>query len=200
MSNFFYLPEQHHHILKTFPHGQFYTMDNSGTIPIPFGCAPVFCRSIGDWTDDDRTWVNPFTLNTYTIHPLNVTIKDASFFDEGFYEITPIEGLTFDEGEAWNPNKGERGEKIRVEKTDPNSIWDPYFKRYSPPCQNKIHKNRPNRIKYHPDDGHHALMCPDVLMCPECRALFVETYCRCNLCNICSVFHQGDLCGILFIH
>ena len=122
MPNFFYLQKQHPQTLESLPNGRFYTKDNSNIVQVPHGCAPVWCPYNGD-SSDDHYWTNPISGRVHETHPLGLTTSDSSFF-EGFYEITAIEGLTFSEGEAWDPDKNS---KIPVEKTDPRSIWNPFF-------------------------------------------------------------------------
>ena len=177
---FFFLLKQHHLTLEKLPDGLFYTKDwvQSSIVQIPPRCAPVSCEYTGDWTDGGHSWTNPISGRVYETHPLGLTKQDGSFFD-GFYAITAIvEGLTFEEGESWCPDTNQ---KIRVGKTDKLSIWNPFFKRYDPPC----HRCDSNRIKYDfVNESFHEIFLDDM-------TIFYEVYCACCSCKYCSKIHIG---------
>ena len=185
MPKFFYLPNQHPLTLETLPDGRFYPKDWSYIVDVPHGCAPVWCAYSGDLTDESHSWTNPISGKVYETHPLGLTTCDTSFF-EGFYEIIAIEGLTFGEGEAWCPDTNQ---KIRVEKTEPRSIWNPFFKRYDPPC----HRCNPRRIKYDfVNESFHEIFLDHM-------TIFYEVYCACCSCDYCSKIHIGTcakMCGL----
>ena len=188
---FFYLPEQHPLTPKSLPDGLFYTKDQSQsyTVKVPHACAPVWCAYTGDWTNEGHSWTNPISGKVYETHPLSLTTSDDSFF-KGFYEITPIEGLTFGEGEAWCPDTNQ---KILVEKTDQRLLWNPFFQRYDPPCDRDIDTCHPNRIKYDfTNDSFHDTFADDM-------TIFYEVYCACCRCEHCSTIHIGTcakMCGL----
>ena len=132
-----------------------------------------------------HSWTNPISGWVYETHPLSLTKKDGSFF-EGFYEITPIEGLTFGEGEAWCPDTNQ---KIHVEKTDAQSVWNPFFQRYDPPCDRDEHDCDSNRIKY--------VVTPELVheIFKEDIDLFTKVYCPCCICKSCHKIHEWDCVG-----
>ena len=174
---FFFLQQQHHLTLDSLPDGRFYERDNYNIVQVHHSCAPVWCEYTCDWADGSHSWTNPISRQVHTTHPLGLTTSDCSFF-EGFYEITAIEGLTFGEGEAWCPDTNS---KIPVEKTDPRSIWNPFFQRYDPPCHRCILR----RIKYDfVNESFHEIFLDDM-------TIFYEVYCECCSCEYCSEIHIG---------
>lgn len=167
MPNFFYLPKQHPQTLESLPHGRFYTKDNSNIVQVPHGCAPVWCPYNGD-SSDDHYWTNPISGRVHETHPLGLMFMMDDSFTGGFYEITQIEGLTFGEGEVWC---SDTNQKIRVEKTDVRSIWNPFFQRYDPPCD----CFRSGKVKKEMDRG--SYMHFNIFI--QCRPLFFDVYCNC---------------------
>jgi len=173
---FFFLPKQHPLTLDSLPDGRYYTKDDwaSFIVKVPNDCAPVWCEYNGDWTNEGHYWENPISGRVHTTHPLGLTTSDSSFFD-GFYEITAIEGRTFSEGEAWDPDKNS---KIPVEKTDPRSIWNPFFQRYDQSCNKHFScKGVKKEMESSSDCGRYLYLD----MFTECRELFFEVYCQCGL-------------------
>jgi hypothetical protein len=170
---FFFLPKQHPLTLKTLPDCRYYTKDSSGfDTQVPYGCAPVWCEYTGDLID--HSWTNPMSGRVHETHPLGLTIRDSSFTD-GFYEITAIEGLTFGEGEAWCPDTNQ---KIHVEKTDQQSIWNPFFQRYDPPCENSW-QCKGVKKEMESSSGRRSYLYLDRFT--QCKHLFVEVYCKCGM-------------------
>ena len=173
----FYLPKQHPQTLESLPNGRFYTKDNSNIVQVPHGCAPVWCEYTDYLMNEGHSWVNPISGRVHTTHPLGLTTSDISFF-EGFYEITAIEG-TFGEGEAWCPDTNS---KIPVEKTDPQSIWNPFFQRYDPPCKcGQAHGTNYDFM----NESFHEIFLDDIM------TIFYEVYCKCCSCEFCSEIHIG---------
>jgi hypothetical protein len=171
---FIFLPKKHHLSLENLPDGRYYTKDQllGFVCQVPHGCAPVFCLYNGDWID--HSWTNPMSGRVHETHPLGLTTKDTSFY-EGFYEITTIDGLTFREGDAWCPDTGA---KIHVEKTDQQSIWNPFFQRYDPPCENYWQcKGVKKEMESSSDRGSYLYL--DRFT--QCKHLFVEVYCKCRM-------------------
>ena len=166
---FFFLPEQHPLTLEVLPDGRFYTKGDFYIVKVPYGCAPGWCEYTGDWADGSHSWKNPISHQVHDTHPLGLTTNDSSFTD-GFYEITEIKGLTFGEGEAWCPDTNS---KIPVEKTDPRSIWNPFFQRYDPPCD----CFRSGKVKKKMDRG--SYMHFNIFI--QCRPLFFDVYCNCGM-------------------
>lgn len=189
---FFFLPKQHHLTLNSLLDGRFYTKDCSDIVRVPNGCAPVWCEYTGD-SLEDHSWTNPISGQVHKTPPLGLTESDGAFFD-GFYEITSIEGLTFGEGDAWCL---ETNQKIRVEKTDARSIWNPFFQRYDPPCDRNTYECNPHRLKYKYDfmnESFHEFFTEN-----ENMHLFYEVYCACCCCEDCSKIHIGTcakMCGV----
>lgn len=182
---FFFLPEQHHLTLEVLPDGQFYTRDwsQSYTVQVPYRCAPVWCEYTGDWTDEGHSWTNPISGQVRETHPLGLTISDSSFYD-GFYEITTIKGLTFEEGESWCPDTSA---KIHVEKTDARSIWNPFFQRYDQSCNKHFScKGVKKEMESSSDRGSYLYLDMFTLR----RALFLNVYCECGLKD--SYEHHTD--------
>jgi hypothetical protein len=187
---FFFLPEQHSLRVDSLPDGRYYTKGwnlYSNLIPVPHGCVPVWCAH--DFSSEDPSWTNPISGRVYKTHPLGLRMQDGSFFDE-FYEISAIEGLTFGEGEAWRPDTNQ---KIRVEKTDAQSVWNPFFQRYDPPCDRDTYDCDPHRIKYDfVNESFHEIFI-------ENMTIFYEVYCTCCRCEHCSEIHEGTcakMCGL----
>jgi len=185
---FFFLLKQHHRTLEDLPDGRFYERDDSSIVQVPHVCAPVWCAYSGDWTKEGHSWTNPRSGTVYTTHPLCFTVEsDSSSFFDGFYEITTIDGLTFREGEAWCPDTNS---KIPVEKTDPLSIWNPFFQRYDPPCNKNLDTCFPKtkRITYnHETDDFHELFSNNMKM-------FLDTYCPCCVCCECQKISSWCRC------
>jgi hypothetical protein len=173
---FFFLPKQHPLTLKDLPDGLFYTKDwvQSSIVQIPPRCAPVWCAYTGDWTDGGHSWTNPISGRVYETHPLGLTKQDGSFFD-GFYEITAIEGLTFKVGEAWC---SDTNQKIRVEKTDVRSIWNPFFQRYDPPCDCWLNRGKVKKEISSSSDRGSYMYFDKFTQCPH---LFFDVYCNCGM-------------------
>jgi len=173
---FFFLPKRHFLTVETLPDGPFFTkkqLEENYEYQVPFYCVPVWCPYTGNFVDE-HTWENQISLHIHEKHPLGFTISsDNSFFD-GFYEITYIEGLTFEnEGDAWNPDTNE---KIRVEKTDQMSVWNPFFQRYDPPCDclsGKVKKHMTSSS----DCGRYMYF--NVFI--QCPILFFDVYCNCGM-------------------
>ena len=183
---FFFLPEQHHLTLEVLPDGRFYMKGYFYIVKVHYGCAPVWCEYTGNWADGSHSWTNPISHQVHDTHPLGLNFIEDNSFTYGFYEITEIKGLTFGEGEAWCPDTNQ---KIRVEKTEPRSIWNPFLKRYDPPC----HRCNPHRIKYDfVNESFHEIFLDDM-------TIFYEVYCACCSCEYCSKIHIGTcakMCGL----
>jgi len=176
---FFFLPEQHPLTLESLPDGRFYTKDwfKSYTVQVPYGCAPVWCEYTGYWTDKSHFWTNPISGQVHTTHPLGLRFILDNSFTDGFYEITPIKGLTFGEGKAWCPDTNS---KIPVEKTDRRSVWNPFFQRYDPPCENSWQcKGVQKEMESSSDCGSYLYLD----MFTQCRDLFFKVYCNCGMRN-----------------
>jgi hypothetical protein len=172
---FFFLPKQYPLRLESLPDGLFYIKDDMAPfiVQVPPGCAPVWCEYSGDLSEY-HSWTNLISGQVRETHPLGLTISDSSFF-EGFYEITAIEGLTFEEGEAWCQDTNQ---KIPVKKTDPQSIWNPFFQRYNQSCNKYFFcKGVKKEMKPSSDCGKYLYLD----MFTECRELFFEVYCKCGL-------------------
>lgn len=182
---FFFLPNQHPLTLETLPDGRFYPKDWSYIVQVPHCCAPGWCEYTGDFTNEGHSWTNPISGQVHTTHPLGFTVNSDNSFFEGFYEITPIEGLTFGEGEAWCPDTNT---KIHIEKTDPMSIWNPFFQLYDQPCDRNIDECHLNRIKYDfVNQSIHEIF-------EKNMDLFTNVYCQCCICNRCHKIHEFT-CG-----
>jgi len=181
MQKYLYLPKPHLLKMEDLLDGRFYIKDQllGSTLPVPNDCAPVFCEY--DWTDEGHSWKNPISGTVYTTHPLSLTEPDCFFFD-GFYEITKIdEGLTFREGEAWCPDTNQ---KVHVEKTDPTSIWNPFFQRYDEQCNRHTEDCDPLRIEYNSEtEDFHRSFNGDMTQ-------FLNVYCRCSICQYCNRVHE----------
>ena len=174
---FFFLSDKYPLTLKDLPDGRFYTKDwlLGCTLPVPNGCVPFWCEYTGDWTNEGHSWTNLRSGQVHTTHPLGLKFIVDNSFTEGFYEITAIEGITFGEGEAWDPDTNQ---KIRIEKLVPMSIWNPFFQRYDPPCNKHFFcKGVKKVMKPYSDCGSYLYLD----MFTECRELFFEVYCRCGL-------------------
>jgi len=175
---FFFLPKQHPLTQKKLPDGVFYPIDNSSVVNVPHHCAPVKCIYSGDFFEN-HSWKNTFTNQVFeNNHPLNLEVSDSTFYD-GFYEITKIKCLTFGEGEAWCPKTNL---KIRVEKTDVRSIWNPFFQRYDPQCD----CFRSGKVKKEMDRGR----CMYFDKFTQCPHLFFNVYCNCGMRD--NREHQTD--------
>ena len=170
----FYLPKQHPQTLESLPNGRFYTKDNSNIVQVPHGCAPVWCPYNDDWVDD-HSWTNPISGQVHEKnHPLGLMFIADKLFTDGFYEITEIK-LTFGEGEAWDPDTNE---KVRVEKIVPKSVWNPFFQRYDPQCDNYWHcKKVKKEVSSSSDCGKYRYF----YMFTQCRHLFFDVYCKCGM-------------------
>lgn len=172
---FFFLQIQHSLTLERLPDGRFYPIDNSSAVKVllPHGCAPVKCFYSGDFFEN-HSWTNSFTGQVFEKnHPLNLEVSDSTFYND-FYEITPID-LTFGEGESWCHDTNQ---KIHVEKTDPRSIWNPFFQRYDPPCDCWLNRGKVKK-EISSSSGRGSYMYFD--MFTECRHLFFEIYCNCGM-------------------
>ena len=183
---FFYLPKQHPLTLEQLPDGRFFTKEQSQeqyVYQVPFGCGPVWCEYTGDWSPEGDSWTNQITCQIHTKHSLDFTRKNSSFY-EGFYEITQIEGLTFGEGEAWDPDTNE---KVRVEKIVPTSVWNPFFQRYDQPCDRDEYECDPQHIKY--DFVNESF---DSIFNTDEKHMFFEVYCTCCRCDDCKRIHIGS--------
>ena len=173
---FFFLLKQHHLTPEELPDGRYYTKDcskdGSYTVQVPNGCAPVLCEYTGDLFEY-HSWTNPISGRVYEkTHPLGLTKQDGSFFD-GFYEITAIEGLTFKVGEAWCHDTNQ---KIHVEKTDAQSVWNPFFQWYDPQCKCGNGKAK-KEIESSSDRGSYLYFG----MFTQCPHLFFDVYCNCGM-------------------
>jgi hypothetical protein len=166
---FIFLPKQHPQTLASLPDGKFYTKDwlRSFIVQVPNGCVPVWCEYTGNWID--HSWKNPISGHVYEKHPLGLPESD------GFYEISEIEGLTFGEGEAWCPDTNT---KIHIEKTDPMSIWNPFFQQYDPRC-NKHFSCKGVQKEMESSSGRGSYLYLDIFT--NCRHLFLDVYCGCGL-------------------
>ena len=180
---FIFLPKQHPLTLKTLPDCRYYTKDSSGfdTVQVPYGCAPVSCEYTGDWIN--HSWTNQMSGRVHETHPLGLTIRDSSFIDR-FYEITAIEGLTFGEGEAWCPDTNQ---KIHVEKTDQQSIWNLFFQRYDLACEN-YWKCKGVKKEMKSSSGRGSYLYLDRFI--QCPKLFFDVYCNCGMRDNCE--HDTD--------
>ena len=176
---FFFLQQQHHLTLDSLPDGRFYERDNSNIVQVHHSCAPVWCEYTGDWADGSHSWTNPISRQVHDTHPLGLKFIENNSFTDGFYEITEIKGLTFGEGEAWCPDTNS---KIPVEKTDPRSIWNPFFQRYDPPCKcGQAHGTNYDFM----NESFHEIFLDDIM------TIFYEVYCKCCSCEFCSEIHIG---------
>lgn len=179
---FFFLPKQHPRTLEDLPNGRFYTNYWDYIVPVPHGCAPVWYEYTGDWTDEGHSWTNQMSDQVHTTHPLYFTVNSDNSFFEGFYEITPIEGLTFGEGEAWCPDTNQ---KIHIEKMDVRSIWNPFFQRYGQYCDRDTYGCNPHRIKYdYENDSFDEIFTDNMDQ-------FFEVYCVCCCCKYCNKIHTS---------
>lgn len=179
---FFFLPKQHPLNLESLPDSRFYTKDHDCIVQVPNGCAPVWCAFKYDYIKKKDYWENPISGHVHQTHPLGLTDETTSFFD-GFYEITPIKGLTFVEGESWCPDTNQ---KIHVEKTDARSVWNPFFQRYDPPCDRDTDFCDSGGINYDLfKESFHRLL--DFNM-----KTFYAVYCKCCKCPHCSEIHEGS--------
>ena len=168
---FFFLPKQHPLTRKTLPDGVFYPIDDSSAVivRVPHGCVPVKCIYSGDFFKE-HSWTNTFTNQVFEDnHPLNLEVSDSTFYDS-FYEITKIKCLTFGKGEAWCPKTNL---KIRVEKTNVSSIWNPFFQRYDQQCD----CFRIGKVKKEMDRGR----CMYFDKFTQCPHLFFDVYCNCGM-------------------
>jgi len=172
---FFFLPKQHPQTQASLPDGRFYTKDwlRSYIVQVPHGCVPVWCEYTGDWKN--HSWTNPISGLVYEKHPLGLTMSDGDFLN-GFYEIAEIEGLTFGEGDAWCL---ETNAMIRVEKPDPLSVWNPFFQRYDPPCNNHFSCKGVKKEMESSSGLGSYLYLDDIFT--NCRHLFLDVYCGCDL-------------------
>jgi hypothetical protein len=176
--NNIYLPEKHPFTLDQLEFGPFYPVNYSSTVEVPHGYAPVLCEYTGDWSPEGHAWTNPISGQIYTKHPLNFPMGGSSFY-ETLYEVTKIEGLTFGEGEAWDPDTNE---KVRIEKIVPTSVWNPFFQRYDPPCNCD-----PQRIEYdYVNDSFH------IYFLGNQKDMFFNIYCTCCRCDDCKSIHIGS--------
>ena len=180
MRRIFYLPQQHPLTLDSLPDGRYYTKNHDCIVLIPPNCALFWCPYTGDFTDEDHSWTNPKSRLVHTTHPLGFTVNsDNSFFD-GFYEITEIE-VTFGEGDKLCPDTNAM---ICVEKTDAQSVWNPFFQRYDPPCDRDTCDCELHRINYDfVNESFHKIF-PNM-------TIFYEFYCKCCRCEYCSNIHIG---------
>jgi hypothetical protein len=178
---FFFLPKQHHLTLYSLPDGRFYERYNFNIVQVPHGCVPVWCSYSGDWVD--HSWTNPMSGLVHETHPLGLKFMEDNSFTDGFYEITELK-LIFGEGEAWCPDTNE---KIHIEKTDPMSIWNPFFQRYDPACNcssGKVIKEMSSSSDY----GSYLYL--DMFI--QCKELFFDVYCNCGLRNGCHHHPDSD--------
>jgi hypothetical protein len=178
---FIFLPEQNHRLRKTLPpltretlpDGVFYPIDDSSAVIVlvPHGCAPVKCFYSGD-RFENHSWTNPVTGQFFEDnHPSNLEVSDGTFYDS-FYEITKIKCLTFGEEEAWC---SDTNQKIRVEKTNVRSIWNPFFQRYDQQCDCLCF--RIGKVKKEMDRGSYMYF-DKFTHSPE---LFFDVYCNCGM-------------------
>jgi hypothetical protein len=189
MFSIIYLPEQHPLKLDTLTNGRFYSKDCSYAVQVPHSCAHVWCPYNGDYTNEGHSWTNPISGHVYKTHPLGgLTNRDSSFY-EGFYEITSIKDLTFLEGEAWC---SETNQKIRVEKTDARSVWNPLFQRYDPPCESNtpICDSSP-KVRYDPSVSN-ITFCGRSLdqLFNDNMEEFLKVFCKCCICERCTKIHD----------
>jgi hypothetical protein len=180
---FFYLQQPTRITVSTLRHGRYYTKDqvDSGVYPVPFRSVPYWYEYTGNY-DDVHNWKNPMSSQIYEKHPLGLTVADNSFFD-GFYEIIETEGLTFGEGEAWCLKTNQ---PVRVEKTEPMSVWNPFFQKYDQPCDRNERDCELHRIKYDfSKNSFHEFFSDDI-------EEFFTYYCRCCRCQNCLEIHLWD--------
>ncbi len=170
--SFIFLPKQSQ--MKPDEGCRFYIYEHFSYFSVPYSCAPVLCR----YDFECGSWTNPISHQIYTTHPLGLTMKDGSFYND-LYEITRIEGLTFGEGESWCQDTNQ---KIHVEKTDPRSIWNPFFQRYDPPCKcGELH-----RINYDFENNTYHVLFNEIMN------EFEKVYCAgCFRCEFCLEIHTS---------
>ncbi len=194
---FFFLPKQHPLTRsKGLAIDQYYTKDQliGSRIPVPYGYVPVWCQSYY-FTGSDF-WRNPLTNYTYNDHPLGLTERETGYSD-GFYEMTSIieieefNGLSteLNKGQQWTFREGhawcfETNTVIVVEKTDPTSIWNPFFQRYDKQCCRTPDSCEPLRIEYDSEkEDFHSSFNGDMTQ-------FLGVYCRCTICQYCDKVHE----------
>jgi len=168
----FYFKEGQSRInLETLQDGRYYTEKSlleNYLINIPHKCEPVWCPFTWDYELEEDKWLNPVSGREYYEHPLGLTNGDGPFY-EGFYEITYIEDLTFEEGDIWNhkTNKKDRVENPNIQ----TCIWNSFRRCYEPRCDECFE----DRIKHNPiEDTYHTNFTPDEMH------LYFEVYCRCS--------------------
>lgn len=188
---FIFLPREHHLTRREgLPDGRYYTKDQlPSSILVPYAYVPVWCPYTDN--EDHVSWRNPITAETYKTHPLGLTEKDTAFFD-GFYELTRFNDdlstelknekqWTFGEGMAWC---FETNALDVVRKTDPTSIWNPFFQRYDKQCRLHTEDCEPLRIEYDSkNEDFHSSFNGDMTQ-------FLKVYCPCVICKFCNRVHE----------
>lgn len=186
----FYFKEGQSRInLENLPDGPFFSQRNQhDIIQIPYGCGLVRCSQTGDDYIDDPEWTNPISGKIHHEHPFGEKFGDTYF--EWFYEITPIEGLTFEEGDVWDH---ETNTTVRVEKPEQNSVWNSFRQRWEPECTETWSCFK-RRIKY---DYHNENF--DSYFPRDELHFFFEDYCDCCVCEYCGNIHTypcREECGV----
>jgi len=170
--------------MENLPDGHFFTETNHHyLIRIPYGCGLVRCDYDGDY-DKDHQWKNPISGKIHRgEHPCGEKFGDTSF--ERFYEITPIEGLTFEEGDVWDH---ETNTTVRVEKPGRTSVWNSFRQRWEPECTDCLS----SRIKYDFFNENFDFYFPSGEL-----HFFLEVYCNCCVCAHCKYIHDYTCSKIL---
>ncbi len=183
----YYLKRGQQLSMETLPDGPFFSKRNEyDIIQIPYGYILVRCDNTGDY--DDPEWRNPISGKIYREHPLGEKFGDPYF--EWFYEITPIEGPPFEEGDVWNH---ETNTTVRVEKPERTSVWNSFRQRWEPECTETWSCYR-RRIKYDFVNERFYDCFPS-----EERHFFKDVYCGCCECEYCGSVHTytcREECGV----
>jgi hypothetical protein len=161
--------------MKNLPNGPFFSQRNEhDIIQNPYECRLVRCNNTGDY--DEPKWTNPISGKIHRgEHPCGEKFGDTHF--EWFYEITPIEGLTFEEGDVWDH---ETNTTVRVEKPERTSVWNSFRQRWEPQCTDCLS----SRIKYDFSNENFDSYFPS-----EELHFFFEVYCKCCVCKHCDIIH-----------
>jgi hypothetical protein len=176
---------------------QFYTLTefygNSHIIPHDY--VFVLITYSGSNTEKSHSWKNSYNHKEYKMNPLGFKETTSSFFED-FYELTKVQDPTFGEGESWCT---ETNKRVWVEKTDPNSVWNPLERRYDKRCDyNTWDCDSSTRVSYGPSISE-KLFCGHSLheLFKDHMSEFLKVYCKCCICKSCSNFHEGT-CAEMF--
>jgi len=183
-TNLFFLKEGQKLSMENLPDGPFFSQRNEHNIIIcPKKCRLVRCEYDGDY-DKDHQWKNPISGKIHRgEHPCGEKFGDTYF--EWFYEITPIEGLTFEEGDVWNH---ETNTTVRVEKPGRTSVWNSFRQRWEPECTDCLS----SRIKYDLLNENFYFYFPSGEL-----HFFLEVYCNCCVCPHCKYIHESTCSSAL---